>query len=235
MERFAKAIGTDIRGAVVAKTIQTGNKLAFATEPFGIKPESRLKAQRSIEGDVHKVFLLHAHTMSLLKKISVNIAASYHVAVKEGDYAEAARIAARFLNRSILTGGNEVLEGQRNRKGRVRDGNDSVLSRDKTKVLSYKEKVMKTAGLSKGGWYAAVADIREAKARRPIKWLRHPSSSGTGTIKGGDWGTEVTLVNNVPYAARNLKASKLHKALKEDTRNFENRMNRTIANANAKK
>lgn len=233
LKRFAKEMDETAEDMVKDLADKVGKRLAFNTEPHGVKGEVKRSSERAVKVDVERSYNTVGVVANKLKKRSKKAAAVYLTLLKNGEVEKANEYADEKLSQVSRTGfdGGSFHKSQRNRKGRVsKKSHRSSAVSTRNRSRRFRRRQIDKVGLAKASWYQAVQGLNRNKgAKRQPVWLRHDDMIlGYHRVNSRGWGTEVIIGSKVNYMSNVLSTAKKNKALRDGMKGYKRYLDKVI-------
>lgn len=192
--------------------------LANYTNPFGLGENIRQRQVKAIASDTAKVFKTPATVAKFEMDEGQRKRFGWIMANKPN-------IATRFLKSIGLdykvrkTAQPKVMKSARVYKGRPASSRVADVIAPKESIAKIRSKAEKRIGLAKYGWAMAARAL--GGTRGLPAWITRSKGAkfrgaGSATVHTGENGTQVTLRNNVPYAASLINKGAIRLALNRE-------------------
>lgn len=228
MKEFTKKLNKDVSDSIIELGQSTARQLAIATEPRGLNEKAKAISEKAVFYDFSKAYDYVGQTYNTLKAINFKTAVAFAKAVRAGNLEAAERYGRKYISGfQIRTSDDgEHMDRQRNNKGRVRDGADTLGITDNSALLKIAQEKSKNVAYVKLAWLQAGRSLG-AKTRIP-GWINKGKTYGDSNIIRNGWATIIQLHNKITYTSNILSSAKMRMALRAGYRNHLSKLERQI-------
>lgn len=231
MKRLIAETQKDAKEVVISQARLFCVDLVHVTQPWGRGKKAQKLGMGAVGRDMEKVYLTESDLYALIKKDSENQAKAFYYHVKNGDFAEADKI-ARSVNISIgpFDGGEAHKKRKAGRRRVIGSASKFGLKKD---VDKYSDKVKRRVGFAKSGWADCAKEL--GGVRKIPAWIKNQGGD-MGKVKKNFTGSvvEVIIINKVDYVGKLVDNYHIKKAASSRARAIE-RLIKKVVEINANK
>ena len=202
LKQFPQKIRRTLESLVKQEARGLAVELARHTRPFGFTDKARQQGEKSVAGNIRKVFALPSDAYEQMKQTNPEEADRFWSQVTNRRFSKARQTLAKSSSPwNDLTIGRldpNLHKQSRNGKGRVTRKTPAQIVTSPKALDTYITRIQKRVGFAKGSWINAAKAIG-GRVRGTAQWAtRHKQAPGTAVVKTGDSPT-VTLINKLDY------------------------------------